>query len=227
MDKIATMYKGIQWVSSFFEKTERPNFLLDPLTTIIKLAMLKYKTPYTKIRINQNKLSYSDPTAFQGVSRWLMGDSRNNHHYLYLPVLYFCYLKYNCGALDEPYSTTLKSVIDFYNELAVDGLQALRTTYLESKNDLVLNCLDLYILMLNSEDETSIKDRYLKINIATKNTYDEFLKCWNQNNIEVLTGLFKELEAKSSDTMFVSKTLEGMEHYLEAINYKIDILRSP
>ena len=233
MDKVAGVYKSVQWINSLFEKNEKPQFLLDPLTTIVKLAMLKYKTPCTKIRIANNKLSYSEPSMLQGVSRWMMGDSRNNHHFLYLPVLFFCHLKYTTckletdGNLDQSVASSLHKVIDIYNKLAIDGLQMLKSTYLDSKNDLVINCLDLYLLMLSSENESSIKQRYEKINSTTKNIYDEFLKCWNKNNIEVLTNLFGELEMKHDDNSFIMKTLEGMENYLEAINYKIDKLRCP
>lgn len=221
MDRFTAVYKGVQWVNSMFDKTERRQFLLDPLTTVVKLAMLKYKTPQTKIRIANYKISYSDPTPFQGVSRWMMGDSRSNYNYLYPPLLYFCHLKYNSENSPLP-----SELFDFYNSLVIDGLETLKATYLHGKNDLVLECLDLYLTLLKTEGESSIQDRYKKaINSVGKNTYDEFLKCWNKSNIEVLTNMFKELEMKSEDTAFVNKTLESMENYLEAINSTIDKLR--
>ena len=182
----------------------------------------------TKIRICNNKISNSDPSLFQGMNRWIMGDSRTNIHYLYLPILYFCYLKYesqNNPQLSIP--TTLAKVVDQFNKLAIDGLQELKRTYTDSQNDLVINCLDLYLLMLSSEDENSIRQRYEKVVVTTKKTYEEFLKCWKPKNIELIMDLFDELEKESKNEFFVQKTLDMIDCYLEAINHTINHLRDP
>lgn len=229
MERVSVVFQSIKWINELFERGDTPKFLLDPLTTLIKLSILTYKEPLTKIRVANNKISFSEPSFFQGIDRWMRGDSRTNIHYLYLPILFFCRLKNlsQPGLGAEPLNLGLGEVIDYYNDLAVTGLQALKETYLKSRNDLVINCLDLYLLMLTSEDETNIKQRYDKINTTTKNTYDEFLKCWNKTNIDVITNLFKELDQKKDDACFVNKTLEAIDSYLEAINYKINGLRDP
>lgn len=239
MERVSAVFQSIKWINELFEKGETPKFLLDPLTTIVKLSMLTHKDPLTKIRVANNKISFSDPSPFQGLDRWLRGDSRTNIHYLYLPLLYFCHLKYlsHSAAKDSRSDSQnvnslgsglgLSEVMDFYNDLAVAGIHALKQTYLTNKNDLVINCLDLYLLMLTSEDESSIRQRYDKINTTTKNIYEEFLKCWNRTNIEVITNLFRELDQKRGDSSFVNKTLEVVDNYLEAINYKINGLRDP
>ena len=220
--------KSIQWINGLLENREQPKYLLDPLTSIVKLAMLQYKCLHTKIRIYNNKISYSDPTFFQPLNRWMMGDSRANIHYLYLPILYFCYLKYDClKNNDNPMSPSLIKVTEIFNEAAVKGLQALKVTYQHSKNDLVINCLDLYLLMLGSEDEPSIRKRYETANITTKKTYEEFLKCWTPNNVEVLLRLFEELRDRSDNREYVEKNLKVVDDYLEAINHSINGLRDP
>jgi len=228
----STVYDSIRWIYSFLvEKNGKPKYLLDPLTTIVKLSMLAYKIPSTKIWIANHKLSFSEPSPLQGLGRWMMGGKREHIHYLYPSLLYFCHLKYSAANIgsgsEDGLSETLREVIDFYNRLVIAGLQALKLTYSDSKSDEVATCLDLYLPMLASEDETCIGARYERMNTTTKKVYDEFLKCWNKTNIEVITNLFKELEQRSDDPNFVAKTLEVLDNYLEAINFKIDKLRDP
>lgn len=228
MDSFLNVYKGIQWINTIFEKSEKPHFLFDPITTVIKLSMLVYKKPLTKIRVTQSKISFCDPSLFQGMNRWFNGDSRNNIHCLYWPILYFCYFKYNLQInSDEESLHSLKQIVDHFGSLIIEGLQCLKTTYCNSKNDLVINCLDLYLIMLSSEDEKSIQLRYNKLNGPAKNLFDEFLKCWQSTNIEIMINLFRDLEKKKDDELFVQKTLDVIDGYLDTVNLEIDKLREP
>jgi hypothetical protein len=227
MESLNQVYKSVQWINTLFDTKERPKYLLDPLTTVIKLSMLQYKSSKTKIRIANNKIAFSEASFFQGINRWMGGDSRSNIHYLYLPILYFCYLKYECQHSTENIPHNFSVVVEIFNKLVIDGLQELKKTYLDSQNDLVINCLDLYLLMLSSEDEPSIRQRYDKMNVTTKNTYEEFLKCWRPKNIEIIKELFDELDKENKNAIFVEKTLEMIDSYLDAINHSIDRLREP
>ena len=237
MESLNNVYKSIQWINSLFENKERPKYLLDPLTTIIKLAMLKYKTPLTKICIFNNEISFSDPSPFQGINRWRQGASRINIHYLYLPILYFCYLKYACQSTqqvqpDLPDSDltipdVFKNVVEQFNQLAIDGLLELKRTYVDSQNDLVINCLDLYLLMLTSEDENSIKQRYEKVNITTKNTYVEFMKCWRESFINLIKQMFDLLQIEPASVVFNGQILKSIDDCLVGINHFINQLREP
>ena len=63
--------------------------MLDPITTVLRLGILKYKPECTKIGVANNKLTFYEPTVYQGIYRWWSGDSRTDIQYLYLPLLYF------------------------------------------------------------------------------------------------------------------------------------------
>lgn len=230
MDSVFNIYKSLQWINTIFEKPDKPHFLFDPLTTVIKLSMLVYKSPLTKIRISQQKISFCDPNPFQGINRWFNGDSRTNIHCLYWPILYFCYLKYilqRTSADESPHGQALKQMVDYFSQLIIDGLLCLKTTYCNNKNDLVINCLDLYLIMLGSEDENSIQLRYNKLNGPAKNLFEEFLKCWQWSNMEIIINLFRDLEKKRDDELFVQKTLDVIDSYLDTINLEINKLRDP
>ena len=63
------------------------NLILDPMSCFIKLGILAYKLPGTKISITKNKISFHEPNIFQGPIRWSNGDNRNDLHNLHNPLL--------------------------------------------------------------------------------------------------------------------------------------------
>ena len=229
MDSINNVYRSIQWLSSYFDNREKPKFLLDPLTTIIKISMLKYKSANTKIRICEHKVYFSEPGYVQGLKRWIMGDSRSNIHYLYLPILYFCHMRQGIESQKEGRDLDISpTIIQKLTRLTIAGLQELKKTYVtDNQKDLVIGCLDLYLMMLRDEGGSQLDEKYNKINTTTKKTYEEFLKCWRKENVEIISQLFDETEKVQQNEFFVSSTLNMIDSYLDGINHSIDKLRDP
>ena len=73
-------------VKYLFNK-EVKHYVLDPLTCIIRCAILSFKPKGTKISICENKISFCDPTFLQGTIRWGSGDKREDLHNIYQPIL--------------------------------------------------------------------------------------------------------------------------------------------
>ena len=84
-------------------------------------------------------------------------------------------------------------ILEQLNQNALEGLKKLKNTYADSKNDLVSDCLDLYLHLLSSKDISFIKSKYDHINITSKKTYEEFLNCWSYENLEVIEKLYGEI----------------------------------
>lgn len=57
-------------------------FILDPLSVIIKLAILANKPIGTKINIKNNIIQFQDPGIFQFVSQYMNNSSKTDLHYL-------------------------------------------------------------------------------------------------------------------------------------------------
>ena len=78
-DRLYKMY------SNFFNS--KPDSIIDPLTCIIRLAVLEFKPENTKISIANNRIRYCDPTILQGPLRWGNGDNREDIHNIYNPII--------------------------------------------------------------------------------------------------------------------------------------------
>lgn len=203
--------------------------MLDPLTTILRLSILKYKPEHTKIGVANNKLTFYEPHVYQGISRWWSGDSRKDIQYLYLPLLYFSCIKH--GYIESIFtkSKSKDHILNRINEMAIDGLRTLRTIYDQQhhKIDMVTNCIDAYIHLLSVSDDNSefIKEKFANVQNTIKLTYNEFTNEWNESYIKIILELIDELNNKTSET-YSTNIISTIETMLNNMDEIIDKARS-
>ena len=113
---------------------DSPDMLLDPVTTVSRIALLQYKPRGTKISIQNNNITYIEPGVLQGTWRMFQGDQREDLKNLYTPIVALCrwWLEY-------------PGVKEIVSE-AVIGIQQLRKTYTETST--IYHTLTLYKSMM-------------------------------------------------------------------------------
>ena len=62
------------------------SFILDPLSVIVKLAIIGNKPIGTKILIQNNIISFQEPGYFQGISRIFYKSNKTDIQYLFNPI---------------------------------------------------------------------------------------------------------------------------------------------
>jgi len=163
--------------------------VLDPLSTIIKLAILSYKSDFTKLAIRFNAISLQETCFYQSAIRYLFGDSKDLLHCLKEPITIACnyYLHdYDSGEHD----------ITLLFKLAVKGIQKLKITY--ATHRIIISCLEYYELIITSYlDRSDLQDTF-RIDKA-RDEYSEklitsMLNSWSDNDIGIIIGLFDNLE---------------------------------
>ena len=168
--------------------------LLEPLTCIIRLAMLNFQEVGTKIAIYNNRISSQLPNIIQGAKRWVYGNKRNELHNLYKPILIS--LKY----YDRNNDSDISTIFDY----AVGGLEKLTQTYSEHENDIVCHSIKLYkeILSATKKSKTARADVESQLNDEdiTLPLYEKFNQLWNERQISIISALLQEAEgAKEED----------------------------
>ena len=73
-------------IYSFKYTDQTDAIVLDPFSCLIRLCLLNYKEPGTKLSFTENKIIFQEPSILQPVQRWSHGDSRDNLHNLYNPI---------------------------------------------------------------------------------------------------------------------------------------------
>jgi len=66
------------------------NYLLDPLSVIVKLAILASKPVGTKVCIQNNVMTFQEPGIFQGFCRAVYNLNKTDLHYMYNPIQLAC-----------------------------------------------------------------------------------------------------------------------------------------
>ena len=121
------------------------NFVLDPLTCLIRLAMISNLPGGTKISIQQNRVTYNHASFFQGPVRWVSGDTRDDLHNLHNPLQKIASWYF---IDNEPFQ--------FLLDKAIKGLQIVKNSY--PSQSIITHTLDHYSNIL----EKSIKSKYEK-----------------------------------------------------------------
>jgi len=155
----------------------KKDFLLDPLSVIIKLAILGNKRVGTKLLLKNNIIYFQKPGLFQSVSRIFYNTSKNDLQYLYYPIKIACTTFLSCTNIEK--IPRIKNLFKF----AQIGLIHLMETY---KNSYILSYLNYYyIIIKNYVEEKHINSDFYKNSLI--NVYTT--KIFNTSNKEIIHRL--------------------------------------
>jgi hypothetical protein len=182
MTEAKTIKQGIH----HFDNTLQ--YILDPLSVIIKLAILSYKPENSKLSIHNNILYIQEPGFFQSIVRYYFNDNKNDLHYLYNPLELACssFLNKKYENLDlTPLFVT-----------AQKGLDKLIKNYKDAR--IIVHTLFMYHnLISNYIGSNYNKDLFMKDTI-TPLYNDTIVKSlnskWSYDKIKVLLNMFEFVE---------------------------------
>jgi hypothetical protein len=187
------------------------SLILDPMSTIVKLAIYNYMPPMTKLRLTRNTIKYDKPDTIvpQGVRRGLQGAKKEDLHNLHIPIV---------KAIQWYLTENNQSIF----KLAIQGLEKLNIVYADSskivsqaltlnvniikyniKHTLEKEKLDAGIEIIEEdiENEEIIRSMIVPENEETRehDIYFQLQKLWNNEEIELIIGLFNKLESKKNE----------------------------
>jgi hypothetical protein len=140
MFKILSSYQMYKYIEDSFGKPS--TLILEPLTVIFRLALLRYKPKGTKLSIHNSSISYHLPSYDQGLVRMWEGNSREDLHNLYHPIL---------KAIDwYPF----QEYRELYEECII-GLYSLNEVY--DKNSTIRHTLSHYISVIQMDDNENYR----------------------------------------------------------------------
>ena len=199
MDILKNIYDAISIYKNNFPLEERQ--ILDPLTTMIKLALLGYKPDGTKLAIDSNRIYFQEPTIFQGFWRWAYGNKRYELHHLLNPIL----------KAVKRYDINNESIKHIFQG-SVIGLDKLKSSYNNASN-VVNHSLDLYMSIINN---VIVPDSSRNNTIFNSVQEDEetnrkisiFQNLWAEDEIVLVANMLNQIYNSKKD----SKT------YIDAVN---------
>lgn len=110
------------------------NQILDPISTAIRLGLLCFKPPHTKINISNNRIYFQEPSIFQGIIRRVCGDNRSN-----INIVIECIQRFTQWYNMKNYQ------VRYICERMLDGLLTLKTCYDNTSDKLVSQTITFFV----------------------------------------------------------------------------------
>lgn len=179
------------------------SYLLDPLSVIIKLAIIGNKPVGTKILIQNNIIFLQEPGLFQSISRIFYNTNKTDLQYMYNPIQIACTTFLSKENIQK--TPRLKNLFI----CAQNGLKKLIETY---KNCSILTlCLNYYYAIITNHIDQKYNDSIFYkdslTNLYTKELIESLNEQWNTEKTKVILDLITFLLTDSMATNNV-KTLE-------------------
>jgi len=182
-------------------------FLLDPLSVIIKLAILSNKPIGTKILIQNNVIYFQEPGLFQAITRMFYNTNKTDLQYMYNPIQQACTTFLSKESVQK--TPRLKNLFI----CAQNGLKNLIETY--KKCSIISLCLNYYYAIITNHIEQRYNETIFYKDTLTSLYSKELLETlndqWTQEKIKVVLDLITFL---TNDTT-ASTNVKSLETIME------------
>jgi hypothetical protein len=185
-------------------------YLLDPLSVIIKLAIISNKSVGTKILIQNNIIYFQEPGVFQAVCRVFFNSNKTDLQYIYNPIQIACQT-----FLTKEFIQKTPRIKNLFM-CAQHGLKRIMDTY---KNcSIITLCLNYYYAIITNYVEQHFNETIFykdgMTSLYTKEVTTKLNEQWTDEKIKVILDLITFL---TRDTMAMSN-VKSLENIMETID---------
>jgi hypothetical protein len=182
-------------------------FVLDPLSVIIKLAVIGNKPVGTKILITKNIIYLQEPGPFQALCRVFFKTNKTDLQYMYNPIELACK-----QFLSKEFVKTTPRIKNLFT-CAQNGIKRLIETYkINSIISLTLNYFN--VIITNHVEQTYNETIFNKdgmTSLYTKELLEQLFTYWTQEKIKVVLDLISFLTNDKS----ASSNVKSLENIME------------
>ena len=168
--------KVYKFFSSFFSNDSKPDSIIEPLTCLIRLAILEYKPVGTKISVNNNKIEYNDPNILQGAIRWSNGDAREDLHNIFNPI----------KKAVEWFDKDQEEIAHIF-ACSIKGLYRLKKSY--HHNSVISHSIQYYIDYIDNNLKNEKHETKDKMTSETNTLYLKLKEFWTPREIVIINNL--------------------------------------
>jgi hypothetical protein len=194
-------------------------FILDPLSVIIKLAIISNKPVGTKIMIQNNVVFLQEPGIFQAFCRYVLNTNKCDLQYMYNPIHAACQHFLKKEYIDA--TPRIKSLF----KCAQLGIEKLKETY----KDYSTICLSLnyfYIIINNFVEQIYNENIFCKDNMTilyNNEVIEKLNSQWTKEKIKVILDLISFL----TNDKLASNNVKSVENIMSNIDTETrDLIKS-
>ena len=185
-------------------------FILDPLSMIIKLAIIGNKPIGTKILIQNNIIYLQEPGPFQAFCRYVLNTNKTDLQYMYNPIQIACQT-----FLSEENIQKIPRIKTLFTCAQV-GIEKLKETY--KSCSMICLCLNYYHTIITNFVEQIYNDTIFRkdsmSSLYTKEVIEKLNTQWTPEKIKVILDLISFL---TNDKMAI-KNVKSLENIMDNID---------
>lgn len=185
-------------------------FLLDPLSVIIKLAIIGNKPIGTKLLIQDNVMYLQEPGPFQSLCRLIYKSNKTDLQYMFNPIQIAC-----TTFLSKESIQKMPRLKDLFI-CAQNGLKKLTETY--KKCSIISLCLNYYYAIITNHVGQQYNDNiFFKDGMTvyyTQEIVKQLTEQWTQEKIKVILDLITFL----TNDVVASNSVKPLETIMENID---------
>ena len=188
-------------------------FVLDPLSVIIKLAILSNKSIGTKLRIDNNIIHTQEPGPFQAFCRYVFKNNKTDIQYLYNPIELACQHYLTKQVILQ--NSKIKDLFKY----AQNGLLKLTETY--KTCSIMRICLNHYSSLISNHLEEKNNDAlFKKDNMSafyTPDLLNKMNKLWTQDKIKIVLSITTYLSSDDN----AETNVKSLETIIDGIDKQV------
>ena len=183
-------------------------YILDPLSVIIKLAILSNKQVGTKICIDKNIIYVQDPGIFQSVCRYAFKNNKTDLQFLYNPIEIACKQYLNTKTVQQ-----YPKITDLF-KCAQNGLLKLIETYRSCS--IMRLCLNYFYAIISNYFVLLQDNKFIDVffrkdimtSLYTEEINENLQKLWSPDKIRIILNITSYLSILNENAETDVKSLE-------------------
>ena len=200
------------------ENIESKVYILDPLSVVIKLAIISNKPPGVKLCIFENILYIHEIHLLQSTIRYWYKINKGDISYLYNPIEFACQY-----FLDEGMVERIPNIVNLFKS-ALKGLAKLTETY---KNyAVIIHCLSFYANIIQNHLNYEINPTLFRKDFITPyyttELLSEFNKRWDEDKLKIVLDMITFLNSDGTP----NKNVRCLEIFMEPIDANTKLILS-
>jgi len=200
------------------KQKDKIDMILEPLQSMLQLALLSICPVGTKLRIKENILYIQMPNIAQPFVRWYNADKKDDLYFLYAVIKRF--ITWYNSALNSK-SIMSQELYQLIITMSIEGLNNLFKTYTASDSNTVIHVIQMYKNLLEYNNDKIMIEDYIvdgdknKINIDE--VFEKIITIYDENILQVI---YYSLLQAQAETEFNHKNniIDGLNMMLNKYN---------
>ncbi len=215
--QIKNLYNSL----SLYKVKGKIEMVLEPLQSMIHIALLSATPIGTKITIHENIIELQIPSIIQPFNRWFHSDKKDDLYFLFQVIKRF--LKWYNPEVNSKSPINL----ELYNniiKMSIIGLENLVKTYMSTDNNSIIEVIQMYKKLLTDAINVNDNEANELENIVDKKSIDDIfiniIEIYDEYIINVI-GNTLILIKNEEDNIMVDNYINGLGLLMSKTNKKI------